>query len=343
MPLKLTMQDIARLTGVSRPVVSAVLNNNFSSVRVSEAIRTKVRACATEHNFFCNAAARSLKTQLRRNLGFMLADDVQGGWENLYYARALNGAEAYCSSRDYRLSIFRYNLSNLDNFVFPRNVGEHTMDGLIINGYVSREIIRKFLDFGIPCVTVGDTTAIDGVIANVRGDFAGGCIAAVIRLVARGRRRISFCASHTRCGQYYLRAVQEHLARNGPECELKVYSPEGYSDNYDDAQPFLDYWSALPPIERTSAVMASDQMLARLQGLCFQRGIRCPGDLAMLAYGESALCAITGIRLSSIDCDQKALGAKAAQLLIAHLEEGLELRPECLYLQPSELIQRESV
>ncbi len=342
MPPRMTMKDIARLTGVSRPVVSAVLNNKFTSIRVSEAIREKVRICAEQNNFFCNAAARSLKTQLRRNLGFMLSDDIQGGWENLYYAQALNGVESCCSSRDYRLSIFRYNLSNLENFVFPRNVGENTMDGLIINGYVRREIIRKFLDFGIPCITVGDTTAIDGVIANVRGDFTAGCVAAVTCLAERGYRRVSFCVSHTRCGIHYLHSVQEQLARRGLADLLSIYSPENYSDNYDDAQPFLDYWEALPPEKRTDAVMASDQMLARLQGLCLKRQIRCPEDLAMFSYGESPLCTMTGIRLSSINCDQTTLGARAAQLLIEHLENGFELRPECLYLQPAELILRES-
>ena len=50
----ITMTEIARLTGVSQPTVSRVLNGNPN---VGQEIRERVLACAKEHNYQCNALA----------------------------------------------------------------------------------------------------------------------------------------------------------------------------------------------------------------------------------------------------------------------------------------------
>ena len=53
----ITMTEIARLTGVSQPTVSRVLNGNTA---VNPEIRERVLACAREHDFQPNVMAQSL-------------------------------------------------------------------------------------------------------------------------------------------------------------------------------------------------------------------------------------------------------------------------------------------
>lgn len=67
----ITMAEIARLTGVSQPTVSRVLNGNKT---VNPEIREKVLACAREHDFQPNVMAQSLVGSRTKLIGVIVTD-----------------------------------------------------------------------------------------------------------------------------------------------------------------------------------------------------------------------------------------------------------------------------
>ena len=67
----ITMTEIARLTGVSQPTVSRVLNGNTA---VNPEIRERVLACAREHDFQPNVMAQSLVGSKTRLIGVIVTD-----------------------------------------------------------------------------------------------------------------------------------------------------------------------------------------------------------------------------------------------------------------------------
>ena len=67
----ITMAEIARLTGVSQPTVSRVLNGNKA---VNPEIREKVLACAREHDFQPNVMAQSLVGSRTKLIGVIVTD-----------------------------------------------------------------------------------------------------------------------------------------------------------------------------------------------------------------------------------------------------------------------------
>ena len=69
----ITMTEIARLTGVSQPTVSRVLNGNTA---VNPEIRERVLACAREHDFQPNVMAQSLVGSKTRLIGVIVTDGV---------------------------------------------------------------------------------------------------------------------------------------------------------------------------------------------------------------------------------------------------------------------------
>lgn len=69
------MSEIARLTNVSQPTVSRVLNGNPS---VNPEVRERVLACAREHHYQPNALAKSLQGQPTHLLGVLLTDISNG-------------------------------------------------------------------------------------------------------------------------------------------------------------------------------------------------------------------------------------------------------------------------
>ena len=71
----ITMTEIARLTGVSQPTVSRVLNGNPN---VGQEIRERVLACAKEHNYQCNALAKGLQGSKTMLLGVLVTVKFRG-------------------------------------------------------------------------------------------------------------------------------------------------------------------------------------------------------------------------------------------------------------------------
>ena len=65
------MTEIAKLTGVSQPTVSRVLNGNQA---VNPEVRERVLACAREHNFQPNVIARSLAGSRTMLIGLVFTD-----------------------------------------------------------------------------------------------------------------------------------------------------------------------------------------------------------------------------------------------------------------------------
>ena len=76
----ITMTEIARLTGVSQPTVSRVLNGNPN---VGQEIRERVLACAKEHNYQCNALAKGLQGSKTMLLGVLVTDISNGFFADL--------------------------------------------------------------------------------------------------------------------------------------------------------------------------------------------------------------------------------------------------------------------
>ena len=76
----ITMTEIAKLTGVSQPTVSRVLNGNPN---VGQEIRERVLACAKEHNYQCNALAKGLQGSKTMLLGVLVTDISNGFFADL--------------------------------------------------------------------------------------------------------------------------------------------------------------------------------------------------------------------------------------------------------------------
>ena len=71
----MTLEEIARLAGVSRSTVSRVVNGDR---RVSDAARARVQEVIQRTNFHPNAAARSLASRRTRVLGLLITKAVGG-------------------------------------------------------------------------------------------------------------------------------------------------------------------------------------------------------------------------------------------------------------------------
>ena len=69
--MAVTIKDVAERAGVTKSVVSAVLNGRFTTIRVAEETRQRVRLAAQELQYHPNALARALTQKRTHTIGIV--------------------------------------------------------------------------------------------------------------------------------------------------------------------------------------------------------------------------------------------------------------------------------
>ncbi len=343
MPPKLI--DIARAVGVKIPTVSVVLNNKTNPIKISEKTRSHILRVAKELGYQPNAAARSLVTKRTGHIGYIMSDQIAGGLANAYFAAYLSGVEKACRTRGYGLNVSLYNLTDVDSFIFPSRVSGKTVDGLILSGYVEAAIVRRFLEFGIPCISLGQDVEVAELVPTLAADDVEGLFQAVEYAAQLGHRRFLHNHSPRRRGREVARLLAERIKKSPltRDCLLiDIEPPTGHCD-YSAGKPLVEAWLAIPEDQRPTAIFASDQTLQVVLKELDKRNLKCPRDVSLVSNCESPLCEFANPALTAVDHKMEHTGEVAAQMMIDHLKSGKPLTPEkSLNNYPCNFIIRES-
>jgi DNA-binding LacI/PurR family transcriptional regulator len=326
---RITIKDIAARAGVGKATVSYVLNSTQTKVSISAETRKRVLQVVKECGYHPNAAARALSAKRTGQLGFILSDTIAGGWANMYFARIFNGIERACRNRGYGLNTSLYNLSNIDSFVFPPKIGQRSVDGLVLTGYVEAAVVERFKEFGIPCVCIGDNLEVTELIPTVSCDIVGGTFDAIRHAASLGHRQILYCIEPCRRGREVGQILLERM-KDDPvtaECKMTLFEPELHGD-YSAAGPMTQFWLGREPAQRPSVAIASDQTLIAFVGELSQYNLQCPRDISLISTCDTDLCAFAYPSITSINQDLETLGGIAVDMLVDHLDEGKSLTPE---------------
>ncbi len=343
---RITISDIAREAGVTKSTVSFVLNDRSGRVPISAATREKVMKVVERYHYQPNPMARSLTTKQTGNLGFILSDNMEGGFANVFFATCLNGAEAECRRRGYALNVGLFNLSCIDSFIFPTPVRQRCVDGVILAGFVADEVLDKFCTNKIPCVCIGDYMAHPERVATVSTAITQSSLSMLKYLYGRGHRHI---AMHYPTTPRDLREIElvKTLLLKTPElagCRVRfLLTPEHHAD-YAAAGQLIQDLLAMPSAERPTALIGSDQTTLAMERELRRHHLACPEDLALVSTADTLLCEFASPALTAQHYDLAALGAYAANLLIDHILNDAPLTSaQSKNDFPGTLVERDSV
>ncbi len=124
---RLTIDDIARMAGVSRTTASMVLNGRAGQFRISSATQKRVLDTAREHHFQPSISARALRSGCSNTLGLVIPELT-----NFAHASLAQAMEPICHEAGYQLLVVtsdddpRQELAGIEH-LFARQV-----DGLMI-------------------------------------------------------------------------------------------------------------------------------------------------------------------------------------------------------------------
>jgi LacI family transcriptional regulator len=178
---KLTLEQIAELSGVSRSTVS----------RVRPEVRQRVLRVIEETGYHPDPAARSLASQRSGIIGLVIPRSVQFLFTDPYYPRLMQGIAQACNMHHYILSLFLFYTEEEEQRLSPRVTRKQLVDGVIVSALpVNDPLTVQLLENDVPFVMIGRPTDSSG-ISFVDADNPEGAYKAVSHLARLGRRRIA--------------------------------------------------------------------------------------------------------------------------------------------------------
>ena len=332
-----TSQDVADRAGVSRTVVSFVLNNR-PHTGISDETRHRVLRAAAELDYRPNRAARNLVSGLTHTLGVVVSETRQDAYGDAFLPSLLRGVDDAARTAGYRILIDY--LDDRDNARLSlAMVRERAIDGVIVCGPdPDRQVLGLLVEEGIPSVVVGDPGSY--ACPSVDIDNVGAARTAVAHLVAHGYRRVGMISNvpfRFPSAQSRRQGFLEALHAAGIEGDDRLIV-EGELDDGSGRQAMEKLLHLAPRPEAVFA--ASDQVAFGALAAVHAAGLRVPDDLALVGFDNLPLAAHSHPALSTVQVPAVDLGRTAGECLLGLVDHR---EPELTrVILPTKLVVRDS-
>lgn len=329
---KPTINDVARISGVSKKTVSRVLNE---SQEVTKATREKVAAVIKQLNYAPDPQARSLASKRSFLLGL-----VYDNPNALYISDIQIGVLRACHSTGYELIMHPGDFKNcelvdeISHFVSRARIG-----GVILLSPISQvgELAQRLNQAHIPYVRISPKE-IDAEEKVVVSNDRHGAEIMTEYLVSIGHRKIGFVTGP----DFNLSAEQKY------EGFRKVMQKHGlpvHKDLIAKGENTFDsgVFAGKQLIKHSPTVIfaSNDAMALGVMKSAIMHNISVPEQLSVAGYDDSALATVTWPDLTTIRQPVEHMGELAARKLLAQLGVGLNLSDVSMVIEP-ELVVRNS-
>jgi DNA-binding LacI/PurR family transcriptional regulator len=322
-----TIRDVAERAGVSKSLVSLVLQN---SGNVSEPRRQAVLTAMDELGYRPNRIARSLSAPRTSTVGVLL-NDLRNPW----FVELLEGLTA---------TVHAAGVSPVlaDSYT-DRRVGRHSVDalleqrvdGLVVVGTTTvAPGVEAAAAAGLPIVLAGTREPRLPRVDVVVNDDETGARQATEHLLSLGHHRIA-----------HLQGPGEiaALRRAGYEGAMRTagHAPWVVAGGMSEESGYAAAHRLLGAPDRPTAIFAFNDIAAvGVLSAAADQGLTVPGDLSVVGYDNTYLARIRHLSLTSVDNGNLAVGVQAGIYLLERLTQP-DL-PARLHLVPTELQVRGS-
>jgi len=330
----LTLEDIAKLAGVSRSTVSRVINENPN---VSNKVRTRVLKIIQNTGYHPNAAARSLASQRTHMIGLVLPRTTSSFFTDPYFPHLTQGIAFACNNNDLTLSLFLVGNRSDEEKITPRISRRGLLDGTLIqSGPLDDSLVKRLIESKVPCVVLG-RPLIKQSLSFIDVDNVSGAKTAVNHLIRLGYQRIGMITGSRnssvtidrRKGYFDAmhetgRVIDESLIAEGDFTE---------SSGYIVMQTLLS--------QKPDAIFAhSDIMAIGAMRAVHEAGLQVPQDVAFVGYDDLPNLSVSNFGLTTIHQPITHFGIKAVELLMDVIDHGI--KPARQLILGTELVIRDT-
>lgn len=321
--MKVTIQDIANMVGVSKSTVSRYLNGGYVSEDNKEKIKVAIEKTGFQSNFF----AKRLKAKKSKLVGIIIPriDSFTAG-------KTLKGIDKKLQENGYQGIILTSDLNKEKELKDIRNLYDQGVDGIIIMSFeISREHINLINSANIPVVFSGQESEFvnyvsidDYKIGKTLGDYVRD----------KGHKKIVFLGVSEKDKAVGFKRKKGFFDsfKNNQEINF-VQTDFSFEGAYSAANEVVKY-------KPTVVVCATDNIALGFMRFLLEKGIKVPEDISIAGFGDYDVSSITYPSLTTVKIDYNVFGEKTAEKLLNLInEKDIDIKYEI----PSELVIRESV
>lgn len=335
MEKKLTLEEIGKLTGVSRSTVSRVVNGQPD---VKAEVRERVLEVVRQTGYVPNAAARSLAAQRSDVIGFVVPRRVATFFGDPYFARLTQGMTQACNARGYMLSLFLFHSKNDETLLLPRLSHGSFLDGVIVQATTDDDpIIPQLMESALPFLVVGRLNTMPEGLSFIDVDNVSGACKAVEHLIKLGHERIAHITGRldNSAGLHRLIGYKKALEVHHLPVDENLIVDGSFTEEggYESVQKLLPH--------KPDAIFAgSDSMAAGALRALKAAGIQVPNDIAVVGFDDLLSVHQTDLPLTTVRQPILRFGIRAVDVLSDIIENGNTPPRQQVY--DTELIIRDS-
>lgn len=313
MKQKLTIQDIAKLAGVSKATVSRVLNHKPT---VDSEIRERVMKIVNDRGFVPSITATVLRGGRTQLIGVLAPPLI---WP--YVPEIMLGVAEVTDRTSYEVVLYTMGPARNHSDVLDRILAMKLSTGLlaIMPGQLGGHLDHLYKQ-GVPIVTIEDQ------VAPISTPWIGinnksSAYEATRHLLSLGHRRIGhilgpagyLCVRERYDG--YCCALHEAGLEPDPNLLWQGdFAPPG-------GRACAHQIFSLPPEERPTAIFAAnDQTAFGLIDVAQQYGVRIPEDMALIGFDDMPIAAFAKPGLTTVRQPHREMGEVACELLLSMID-----------------------
>ena len=328
---KVSIKDIARLSGVSVATVSRVINRNG---RFSEETGKRVEAVIQEYQYTTDMTGKSLRENKTHTIGVIVPDIT-----NELFATIVLELEKYFFEQGYSVLICNTNEEDKKEAAYFKILESKSVDGIIcISG--SEDLPEHIVASGIPIVCIDRKPKAKSDVVYVESDHYLGGYIATEALIKKGCKRILLLSKqkalsvNTQRLSGYLDALKDYGLPVAQELLV------GLSDDDSNFQGAKDriFYMVKKKLSFDGIFATNDWRAYGALTALQQNGIAVPEEVRIVGFDGSSVSEYCYPAITTIQQNRKELALRAAQVLLEQMA-GKEAAEHRVVL-PVALIER---
>lgn len=331
---KITIKDIARLSGVGISTVSRVVNGRPD---VGEETRRRVMEVVAREGYVPNGNAKHLKQKSSNYIAVIIR-----GMQNIFLTSIVEKLQKHIEANGYSCLV-TYIDEHEDEITEARRIyNEKKVLGIVFVGGDTTGRRQELADMGIPCVfttTRASGVALDNVSSVCVDDRAGACIA-VEYLFSKGHRDIAVVGGELEAensiGLRY-KGVLECYAKHGREFDQAMYisTPFSFKKSYEAVRGSVE-----SGLQFTALFAMSDVMAVGAAKAITDCGMKVPDDISIIGFDGTDYAKFYNPSLATVKQPREELAQQSVMLLVQTLEKAA---PGAHLLLDTQLVEAGSV
>ena len=329
---KKTLEDISRLTGFSKTVISRVLNGKAEDYRISQATVEKIMKTCEEEQYKPNFYAQTLRKRSSRTIGLILPHLNYTFFGNV---ASIIISEAY--RHGYMVSVAGTMEDTHLEANILRTMIDRQMDGIIISPciYTSPALLKEAAA-AVPLIQV-DRYLTDEGLSYITTENYEGAKLGMRQLIEHGHKRI-LCIQqgvNFQPTKERVRAVFDMARAHGVEVRLggdDSTKKSGY------VETMITLSSPNPP---TAIFTMNTYLMTGVLQALREKGLRAPEDISLISFDDSKLLDYTEPPVTRIAQPVESICMAAVRILMQSLAEKEPVNVRMM--MAPELIVRDSI